>query len=64
MDVTMLEALKEMIGTYAFPIVACVAMFIKMNKQDASNQEMLMSMRDAVNNNTNAIERLSDKMNI
>jgi hypothetical protein len=64
----------ELVGTLGFPIVACVAMFRKMDKQDAlHSQEMnkqderhtlqIEKMSEAVNNNTIVVTRLLERMN-
>lgn len=61
------------IGSVGFPIVACIAIawfFNKVNenyRQDikeltASHKEEAQSMRDALNNNTLALQKLLDKL--
>lgn len=61
------------IGSVGFPIVACIAIawfFYKVNenyRQDikeltASHKEEAQSMRDALNNNTLALQKLLDKL--
>lgn len=63
----------EAIGSVGFPIVACIVIawfFNKVNenyRQDikeltASHKEEAQSMRDALNNNTLALQKLLDKL--
>lgn len=62
-----------LIGSYAFPIVMCVAFFWRQYKSDeafrkeledlreAHQEEMLKSI-EAINNNTQALQRLVDRL--
>lgn len=62
-----------LIGSYAFPIVMCVAFFWRHYKSDeafrkeledlreAHQEEMLKSI-EAINNNTQALQRLVDRL--
>lgn len=62
-----------LIGSYAFPIVMCVAFFWRQYKSDeafrkeledlreAHQEEMLKSI-EAINNNTQALQRLGDRL--
>lgn len=63
----------ELVGTLGFPIVACVAMFRKMDKQDDAHREemnkqderhdiQIEKMSEAVNNNTLVVTRLLERM--
>lgn len=62
-----------LIGSYAFPIVMCVAFFWRQYKSDESFKEELKDLRDAhkeemlksveaTNNNTQALQRLVDRL--
>ena len=62
-----------LIGSYAFPIVMCIAFFWRQYKSDESFKEELKSLRDvhqeemlksieAINNNTQALQRLVDRL--
>lgn len=68
-----LNTIISAIGSVGFPIVACIAIawfFNKVNenyRQDikeltASHKEEAQSMRDALNNNTLALQKLLDKL--
>lgn len=59
MDVT---EITQLISTLGFPIVCCIALFWKMNKQDENHKEEMSKMTDALNNNTVALTKLSDKL--
>lgn len=69
MDVDILT----IIGNYAFPIVMCIALFWKLDKdQKTSNEQMekrdqlhrdeMQSLREALDNNTAAIVQLAQKL--
>lgn len=51
--------LLTLIGNYAFPIVACVALFWKMDKDQERHQEEMATLRDSLDANTKAILELS-----
>ena len=52
----------NLIGNYAFPIVACIAMFWKINKQDSAHKEEMAKVAEAINNNTKALTELVVKL--
>ena len=65
--------IMTIIGQYAFPIVACIAMAWYVKEQSDKNREQLdkimadhkMEVKDitvAINNNTMALQRLTDHM--
>lgn len=56
------NAVTQLVGSLGFPIVACGAMFWKMNKQDQDHKEEMTKVTEAVNNNTEAIIRLTEHM--
>lgn len=62
-----------LIGSYAFPIVMCVAFFWRQYKSDEKHSEDMKEIRnahetesakftEALNNNTLALQRLTDKL--
>lgn len=68
-----LEVVGQFISSYGFPIVACVAMFWYMNKEREAHQQEVKELTSALNDNTNkttqalnsntaALERLTDKL--
>ncbi len=56
------NAITSLIGSLGFPIVACIAMFWKMNKQDELHKEEIEKVTVALNNNTIALTKLVDKV--
>lgn len=68
-----MEPLLEILGSYAFPIVACAALFWKMdkdqrqtqeymNKRDELHREEINSLRESLDNNTRVIVKLEAKL--
>ena len=56
------NTVTQLIGSLGFPIVACVAMFWKMNDQDKKHAEEMDKISEALQNNTNAITALTEHM--
>lgn len=54
------NAIMQAISTIGFPIVACGAMFWKVNQQDKAHQEEMNQLREALDNNTLALNKLID----
>lgn len=52
----------NLLGNYAFPIVACVAMFWKINQQDKTHRDEMAKVSEAINNNTKALTELVVKL--
>lgn len=52
----------QLIGSLGFPIVMCLMMYYRMDKQDAQHSEEMSKMADALNNNTLAITNLTLKL--
>lgn len=68
-----MDDLLTLIGNYAFPIVCCAALFWKMDKDQKTTQEYMEkrdelhrdeinSLREVLENNTNAILELRASM--
>ena len=68
-----IDVILQMIGSYAFPIVACVAMGIYVKDCNKENRNMFDKERDAhkeevrqiteaITNNTLVMQRLLDKL--
>lgn len=55
-----ITTITSLIGSLGFPIAACIALFWKMNKQDEFHKEEMDNLKDAVANNTLAIQKLTD----
>ena len=48
-----------LIGNYCFPIVACIAMFWKMNKDGVQHKEEMDTLRASLDANTAAVKDLT-----
>ena len=59
MDVNLLI---QLVGTLGFPIVACGALFWRMVKSDEQHKEEMSKMSEALNNNTNALVKLTERL--
>lgn len=47
-----MDELLTIIGNYAFPIVACCALFWKMDKDQKAHAEETNKLRESLDNNT------------
>lgn len=57
-----MQDILNAITTVGFPIVACAALFWLNINQGKSNRDTLEKVTEALNNNTNAITRLVERM--
>lgn len=56
------NVITQLIGSLGFPIVCCGALFWRMIKSDEKHQQEMDKMSDALNNNTLALTRLTEKL--
>ena len=67
------EIFLQLIGQYAFPVIACIAMgyYVKyitdennkrLDNVNAQHKEEMQQVTDALNNNTLALQHLTDMM--
>lgn len=56
------QDILTLIGSYAFPIIMCIAFFWKLDKDSEQHKEEMDKMSEALNNNTLTIQRLIDHM--
>lgn len=54
--------ISQLIGTLGFPIVCCGAMFWLVVRKDTQHAEEIAAMKAAINNNTLALIKLTDKI--
>lgn len=59
MDVNLLI---QLVGSLGFPIVACGALFWRMIKSDEQHKEEMSKISEALNNNTNALVKLTERL--
>ena len=53
-----------LIGSYAFPIVMCIAFFWKLDKDTKQHKEEMDKMSEAINNNTLTMQKLIDRLEV
>ena len=56
------NTLIQLVGSLGFPIVACGALFWRMIKRDEQHKEEMNKISDALNNNTTALVKLTEKL--
>lgn len=56
------NTLIQLVGSLGFPIVCCGALFWKMVKTDEQHKEEMDKVTEALNNNTIALTKLSEKL--
>lgn len=54
-----MDDLLTLIGNYAFPIVACAALFWKLNKDQDRHKEEMDAIRKSLDNNTKVLTELA-----
>lgn len=52
----------QIVGSLGFPVVMCGALFWRQIKSDEQHKEEMNKLSEALNNNTQAIIKLSDKL--
>lgn len=57
-----MEVISELIGQYAFPIAACVALFIENREQRKSHSEEMERFAMVIEANTLAVTKLKDHL--
>lgn len=57
-----INTLIQLVGSLGFPIVACGALFWRMVKSDEQHKEEMNKMSEALNNNTAALVKLTEKI--
>ena len=58
------NTIMTLIGSLGFPIVACIALFYMNNKQEEQHKEEIGKITEALNNNTTALIKLSNKLGV
>lgn len=61
-DANAVNVIIQLVGSLGFPIVCCGALFWRMVKSDEKHTEEMKQMSDALNNNTVALTRLTEKL--
>lgn len=58
-----MEVFLNLLGSYCFPIVACAVMFYLLYKEGQNHKSESEKWVEAINRNTNVIEKLLEKLN-
>jgi hypothetical protein len=56
------NAIIQIVGSLGFPVVMCGALFWRQVKSDEQHKEEMNKLSEALNNNTQAIIKLSDNL--
>lgn len=56
------NSIIQLVGSLGFPIVACGALFWRMVKSDEQHKEEMNKMSEALNNNTSALVKLTERL--
>lgn len=59
-----IASITQLIGSLGFPIVACIALYITLNKQNEQHKEEMSKLTESLNNNTVAITKLTERLSI
>jgi hypothetical protein len=57
-----IATLSQAIGSIGFPIIMCILMYERLNKQSVEHKEEMTKITESLNNNTLALQKLSDKL--
>ena len=57
-----LNAITTLLGSIGFPIVMCLLIYYRMDKQDKNHKTEIEKITEALNNNTQAITSLVTKI--
>ena len=52
----------QLIGSLGFPIVACGALFWKLNKDEEMHKQEMDAMKQSLDNNTQILTKLYERM--
>lgn len=56
------SVMVNLIGSLGFPIVMCLMMYARLNKQDEQHKEEMTKLTESLNNNTIALTQLTSKL--
>lgn len=57
-----LNTFTTLIGSLGFPIVMCLLLYYRMDKQDENHKSEMEKITEALNNNTQALTALATKI--
>lgn len=53
-----LDSIGRFIGSYGFPILACIALFWQNTKQEETHKEIIQNLTKVIQDNTSAIDKI------
>lgn len=56
------NAIIQIVQSLGFPVAACVALFVRMGHQDELHREEVEALKKSLDENTNILTRLYEKM--
>lgn len=56
------NAIMTLVGSLGFPIVACIMLYVRMDKQDTVHQAEMEKITESLNNNTIALTKLAERL--
>lgn len=57
-----ISAITQLISNVGFPVACTIALFYFWNKERESHKEEMNTLKDAINNNTQVMQRVVDKL--
>ena len=57
-----LASITSLVGSLGFPIVMCIMLYTRIDKQDEQHKEEMVKMTESINNNTIALTQLTAKL--
>lgn len=57
-----LSTIAQLIGSLGFPIIACIMLYLRMEKQDENHRAEVSELTKAITNNTLVMQKLVDSL--
>lgn len=57
-----LTTIAQLIGSLGFPIIACIMLYLRMEKQDENHRAEVSELTKAITNNTLVMQKLVDSL--
>lgn len=57
-------AAAQLIGSLGFPIVACIMLYVRMEKQDENHKAEVSELSKAIQNNTIVMQKIVDRLGV
>lgn len=56
------QEVVQLVGSLGFPIVMCLMMYYRMDKQDEVHKQEMDKITESLNNNTIALTKLTERL--